>query len=101
MVAKGDSPTTGERPLTNPNNPVTFQDEEAPMTIDDGYYEEYMLYGDGAIVALKERESEETIISGGTSESVRENLESALWKWFHYVFGGEANENHEPTSQSV
>lgn len=103
MVAKGDCPTPGECPLTKPADPTMFQNEDASMTDapEDGYYEEYMMYGDGAMIALMERETEETIISGGTRESVRENLESALWKWFNYFFGGKEDENQKSESEGV
>lgn len=54
---------------------------------DDEDFTGYMGYGDGAIIALEEREGHDTIMARKQHVSVFENLEEALGEWLNYVFG--------------
>lgn len=65
---------------------------------DDEEFTGYMGYGDGAIVALEEREGHDTIMARERYVSVFENLEEALGKWLNYVFGGEEDGDSESQS---
>lgn len=62
---------------------------------DDEEFTGYMGYGDGAMIALEEREGHDTIMARKQHVSIFENLEEALGKWLNYVFGSEEDGNRE------